>query len=70
MNFGTTAAYCECGLWRGPNTLKKRSTVVSSPSYTRANATQNRSAASFVTPYGESGSGGASSFTGRSRRTP
>src|SRR2546430_10377 len=31
MNCGTTAAYCEFGSWRGPNTLKYRSTTVSRP---------------------------------------
>jgi hypothetical protein len=29
---GTTAAYCDDGLWRGPKTLKYRSTTVSNAS--------------------------------------
>src|ERR671934_1174692 len=63
MNFGTTAAYCEVGSWRGPKTLKYRSTTVSR-SYTRLKLTQNRSAASFDTAYGEIGSGFWSSLRG------
>ena len=45
---GTTAAYCDVGSWRGPNTLKYRRATVSIP-YTRVKLTQKRSAPSFAT---------------------
>src|SRR5437867_4374037 len=51
-----TAAYAECGLWRGPNTLKYRNAT---PSIipARANASTYCSPASLDVAYGDRGRG-------------
>src|SRR6185437_8359961 len=69
MNLGITAAYCDAGSWRGPNTLKYRSAIVPTPN-DAWNARQYCSPAYFAAAYGDSGRGSISSRLGSSAVLP